>query len=162
MLTINMKKTLLTTAFFTTAMFFGATQTTMAQKSANFEPARDIIINERVITTLPDGSQKVVTDNPQAEQVAENKGVGDFIVLPTPVKLDEFATLSFWIEKDGDFTLEIEDVNGSVIEMQKLGKLGSGVHQLAIELSDLKQGGSYAAVLRSEEAFGRAKFSIAP
>ena len=155
-----MKKTFLSTIFFS---LLAAGLPAVAQNNVNFEPERDIILNERVITTLPDGSQKAVSGNLQTDEAVAvpNKGIGDFVVLPNPVKLDEFATLSFWIEKDGDFSLEIEDVNGSVIEMQKIGKLAAGAHQLAVELSELSAGGSYAAVLRSDDAFGRAKFAIA-
>jgi hypothetical protein len=129
-----------------------------AQSNVHFDPTRDIIRDSvtRVIDRNDINTQTELIPIPETTY----KGVNDLIALPNPIKQGELLTLSFWIEEANTFTVTISTPKGSPIEVQKIGSLAKGAHNLSLEIGMLNAG-EYGIEIKGEtDVFGKTKFTV--
>lgn len=129
-----------------------------AQSNVNFSPSRDIIRDSivRVIDRQDISTQTELIPIPETTY----KGVNDLIALPNPVQQGEMLTLSFWINEANTFTVTIGNEKGTPIEVQKIGSLARGAHNLSIEIGMLNPGNYSIEVNGETDIYGKTKFTV--
>lgn len=143
-----------------TACFLSATFALSAQQNVHFDPSRDQVRDSitRVIDRNDIATQAELVPTPAPTY----KGVNDLIALPNPIEQGELLTLSFWIETANTFSIIISNDKGSPIEVQKMGSLPNGAHNLSLELGMLDAGDYLIELKGTDDVFGKTKFTIKP
>ncbi len=82
---------------------------------------------------------------------------GDIIVYPSPASLS--ITISYYLKKTQDFTLDVYDITGRKIKELVNGNQHLGEHHLTLDTSELIQG-IYLLKATGDDSFNTLKFSV--
>jgi len=106
---------------------------------------------------LPDGpgngGNELAIDNISVSTVLSSEEIEifeDITLLPNPSAND--MQLRFGLENPAEVTMEIADITGKIIRIERLGTLSSGQHLIQVEREGVKAG-VYLVRLRTENGF---------
>jgi len=99
------------------------------------------------------GGNELAIDNISVSTVLSSEEIEifeDITLLPNPSAND--MQLRFGLENPAEVTMEIADITGKIIRIERLGTLSSGQHLIQVEREGVKAG-VYLVRLRTENGF---------